>query len=615
MSHAPAQTLPQRVSRQLLPFVSQPAQYIGGEINQLVGDGDWQRAELRLAIAFPDAYALGMSQLGCQIIYWLCNHLPGVCAERVYCPRLDAEQIMRHKKIELFTWDTRRPVAEADILAFSLQYELTYTNLLTMLDLAGIPLHADQRTDSHPIVLAGGPGADNPEPLAQFIDLLVIGDAEPSLPPLLQAFKQLKNARLPRSRIILELAKRFNWLYAPALYEVTYNADRTIKAVRPKHPDIPPTIHRCRTRDLDNAPFPVRPLISHIQTVHDRINIEIMRGCPHRCRFCHAGYTKRPVTYRSPEKILDLAEQAWLATGHDEIGLLSLSTGDYPHLTHLAGRINERFAPRHVNISVPSLRADRIAQDLPWMLSSVRKPGLTFAPEVGTDRARSAIRKNITNQGLFDALRAAYQAGWRTVKLYFVCGIPHQTPQDIAEILHLAESVSRLRRELLGSPAAVNVTVSWLIPKPHTPLQWAAQPSADYCNRTRQTLARLARGRRLPIRLKFHNVQRSVLEGALARGDRRLGAVIETAWGMGARFDAWDESFNPQIWQRAFEQNSLKPDWYAHRSRSYEEILPWQHLRAGPPSQYLRRQYDDLLVKAAPPQTSHTPAQDPPPPA
>ncbi len=245
MPHAQTQTLPQRVSRQLLPFVSQPAQYIGGEINQLVRDGDWQQAELRLAIAFPDAYALGMSQLGCQIIYWLCNHLPGVCAERVYCPRLDAEQIMRHKKIELFTWDTRRPVAEADILAFSLQYELTYTNLLNMLDLAGIPLHADQRSDCHPIVLAGGPGADNPEPLAQFIDLLVIGDAEPSLPPLLQAFKHLKNARLPRSRIILDLAKRFNWLYAPALYEVTYNTDRTINAVRPKHPDIPATIHRC----------------------------------------------------------------------------------------------------------------------------------------------------------------------------------------------------------------------------------------------------------------------------------------------------------------------------------------------------------------------------------
>jgi len=598
------QTLPQRVSRHLLPFVSQPAQYIGGEINQLVRHGDWQRAELRLAIAFPDAYALGMSQLGCQIIYWLCNHLPGVCAERVYCPRLDAEQIMRHKKIELFTWDTRRPVAEADILAFSLQYELTYTNLLTMLDLAGIPLHTDQRTDSHPIVLAGGPGADNPEPLAQFIDLLVIGDAEPSLPPLLQAFKQLKNDRLPRNRIILELAKRFNWLYAPALYEVTYNNDRTINNVRPNHPDIPPTIHRCRTRDLDNAPFPVRPLLSHIQTVHDRINIEIMRGCPHQCRFCHAGYTKRPVTYRSPQKILDLAEQAWLATGHDEIGLLSLSTGDYPHLTHLAGRINQQFAPRHVNISVPSLRADRIAQDLPWMISSVRKPSLTFAPEVGTDRARSAIRKKITNQGLLHALQAAYQAGWRTVKLYFVCGIPHQTHQDIADILHLVESASRLRRELLGSPATVNVTVSWLIPKPHTPLQWAPQPSADYCNHTRQTLARLARGRRLPIRLKFHNVQRSLLEGALARGDRRLGPVIETAWRMGARFDAWDESFNPQIWQRACEQNSLKLNWYTHRSRSYNEILPWQHLRAGPPTPYLRRQYDDLLAKAAAPQTS-----------
>jgi len=588
-SEPTTRSLRQRVSRDFLPFVRQPAQYIGREWNQLVRDGDWHHARTRVAIAFPDAYTVGMSHLGCQLIYSLCNELPDVCTERVYCPMPDAENIMRRKGIELFTWDTRQPVRQADILAFSLQHELTCTNLLTMLDLAGIPFHRDRRGERDPLVLAGGPIADNPEPLADFLDLLILGDAEPSLPLFLQAFGHLQNQGLPRRQVILELAKRFEWVYAPALYDVTYNRDGTVQCIRPNAPDVRAVVKRCCTPDLDAAAFPHRPLVPHTQIVHDRISIEIMRGCPHRCRFCHAGYTKRPVTARSIPQIVELAEQAWRATGQDEIGLLSLSTGDYPDLPDLLKRLNERFADRHVNVAVPSLRVDRILRDLPELIRAVRKPSLTFAPEAATDRLRRVIGKNITNEALFDGLRAAYQAGWRSAKLYFLCGLPRETQSDIEQIWHLAVQASQLRREVCGSPAAVNVTVSWLVPKAHTPLQWTPQPRPAYFTWVREILKQQARRGRAPVRLKFHPLQQSILEAVLARGNRRIAPAIELAWRFGARFDAWDEYFSLQAWEQAFKQVGADPDFHAHRARSYDEILPWAHLEAGLPPDRLHR--------------------------
>jgi len=594
-----ATSLRQRVSRELLPYVRQPAQYIGREWNQLVQDGDWQRAKTRVAVAFPDAYTVGMSHLGCQIIYAICNELPGVCAERVYCPMPDAEQIMRHKRMELFTWDTRQPVRQAHILAVSLQHELTCTNLLTMLDLAGIPLRQDRRADQDPLVLAGGPLADNPEPLADFLDLLIVGDAEPSLPPFLEAFDRLQDQRLPRRRIILELAKRFQSVYAPALYDVAYNPDGTVQRIRPSLPDLHAVVKRCCTPDLDAAASPQRPLVPHTQVVHDRISIEVMRGCPHRCRFCHAAYTKRPVTARSTEQVVELAEQAWHATGQEEIGLLSLSTGDYPHLPHLLERLNDRFVHRHVNVAVPSLRVDRILRDLPRLLRAVRKPSLTFAPEVATDRLRCAIGKNFTNEALFDGLRAAYQAGWRSVKLYFLCGLPGETQSDVEQIWHLAARAADLRRQVSGSPAAVSATISWLVPKPHTPLQWAPQPRPDYFARVRRILKQQARRTPAPVSLKFHHLQRSVLEAVLARGDRRLAPAIELAWRFGARFDAWSDHFRPRAWERAFRQAGVDPDFYAHRQRGYDELLPWAHLEAGLPAARLRRHAAALTCDSA----------------
>ncbi len=610
-------TLASRISNELLPFVNQPGQYIGGELNQLASTGDWQRADVRVAIAFPDTYTIGMSHLGCQILYWLVNHTPRCCAERVFCPWTDAEAVMRRKKIELFTWDTRQPVRSADILAVSLQYEMAFTSVLQVLDLAGIPLRSADRDDSHPLVIAGGPQADNPEPVAPFLDLVVLGDGEESMAAILEAYKELKAGGMRRRDMILHLARRFPWIYAPAHYNVAYRSDGTINSIEPDDPSLPRTIERCQTHDFDGAPFPLRPIVPYVEVVHDRFAIEIMRGCPQRCRFCHAGYTKRPLRLRSVNRILEMAEEMYAATGIDEFGLLSLSTADYPDLRELAERVNDRFASRRVNISVPSLRVDKMLQNIPWMVNSVRKSGLTMAVEAANDDMRAAIRKHVTDGNLLDGVKQAYKAGWRTIKLYFMCGFPGERPEDIDGIVHLSRKVSDARRELGKGPANVNASVGWLVPKPYTPLQWAAQPPAEYFHEARRRMASLLYGEsrtsaradhrgsksskkkksRGPVKLKTHNVERSILEAVFARGDRRLADVIECAYRSGARFDGWDECFKPHIWNDAFDTVGKDPAWYAQRERSRHEVFPWAHLHGGPEDEYLDRQYDDVFTQ------------------
>lgn len=593
--------LADRISEELLPRVRQPGQYIGGEWNQLVKPGDWDSAAVRVAVAFPDAYAIGMSHLGCQILYWLCNHIGGVCAERVYTPWLDAEQVMRQRRIPLFTWDTRRPVAEVDILAVSLQYEMLFTNILTMLDLADIPRRSVNREDHHPLVIAGGPQADNPEPVADFFDLIVFGDGEHSMAGIIEAHRELKRQGASRREIIVECARRFPWIYAPGLYEVTYNEDGTIRerhrsSLCPHDFEPPAMIGRCRTPDFEDAPFPVRPLVPYTEVVHDRISIEIMRGCPQLCRFCHAGYTKRPLTLRSVARVLEIAEEAWRTTGLEEIGLLSLSTADYPHLRELAEKINERFADRRVNLSVPSLRVDKMLANIPWMVKSVRKSGLTIAAEAARDDMRAAIRKKVTDGNLLEGVKQAFAAGWRNVKLYFMCGFPGEREEDITGIFDLAYEVSQARRAIKGSPASVTASVSWLVPKPFTPFQWAGQPRAAYFNEARRLLREASGSRRSAVRIKTHSPERSILEAVFARGDRKLAATIEKAHDLGARFDAWDEAFDDSIWQEAFSQTGLDPAFYAHRERSYDEILPWDHISNKMTRDWLEKQYDDVYV-------------------
>ncbi|MCH7884814.1 MAG: TIGR03960 family B12-binding radical SAM protein [Planctomycetes bacterium] len=593
-------SLRDRIGDELLPYVERPGQYIGGELNQLPAEGDWQRARVRVAVAFPDTYTIGMSHLGCQILYWLINHTPRCCAERVYCPWGDAESIMRNRRIPLFTWDTRQTVASADILAVSLQYEMSFTSVLQILDLAGLPLRSEDRDDSHPLVIAGGPQADNPEPMAPFLDLVVLGDGEASMAAILEACLEMKDGGVPRRDMIREMARRFEWAYAPSLYDVSYHSNGTVRSIQAQDPKLPSRIERCQTSDLNEAPFPVKPLVPHVEVVHDRFAIEIMRGCPQRCRFCHAGYTKRPLRVRSVDKILDMAEQMYRATGMEEFGLLSLSTSDYPHLRELAERANKQFAPRHVNISMPSLRVDKMLQDIPWMASSVRKGGLTIAVEAANDDMRAAIRKLVTDGDLLDGVKEAYRAGWRSIKLYFMCGFPGERPTDIDGIVHLSRRVSEARRELGLGPAKVNAAVGWLVPKPYTPFQWTAQPTAEYFREARRQMIALlnsSRKKRGPLKITTHNVDRSILEAVFARGDRKLADVIEHAYRAGARFDGWDECFKVELWNRAFEATGIDPAWYAHRERSYDEIFPWDHLHGGAPTDYLARQYDEVFTQ------------------
>lgn len=590
--------LREKVSSDLLPFVDHPGQYVGGEINQLVENGDWERADIRVAVAFPDAYTIGMSHLGCQILYWLINHTPGCCAERVYCPWGDAEQIMRRKQIELFTWDTRQPIASADILAISLQYEMSFSSVLQLMDLAGIPLRSADRDDNHPLVIAGGPQADNPEPMAPFLDLVVLGDGEASMAAILEAYREMKAGGVRRRDMITAMARRFEWIYAPSLYDVTYLSDGTVRSVQPIDPRIPSRIERCQTEDFDAAPFPVRPLVPYVEVVHDRFAIEIMRGCPQRCRFCHAGYTKRPLRVRSVDRILEMAEEMYRSTGLDEFGLLSLSTADYPHLRELAERANERFAPRRVNISVPSLRVDKMLQNIPWMVNSVRKGGLTLAVEAANDDMRAAIRKLVTDGNLLDGVREAYKAGWRSVKLYYMLGFPGERTEDIDGIVSLSRKVSDARRDLGKAPGRVNASVGWLVPKPYTPLQWAAQPQADYFHDARRRMAGLlGRKKTGPVKIKTHSVERSILEAVFARGDRKLADTVEHAFRAGARFDGWDECFDAALWRRSFDATGVDPAWYAHRERAPDEVFPWTHLHGGAPDEYLLRQYDDMFTQ------------------
>jgi radical SAM superfamily enzyme YgiQ (UPF0313 family) len=450
------------------------------------------------------------------------------------------------------------------------------------------------------------PQADSPEPMAEFLDLIVLGDGEDSMRAILAAYREYRAAGVARRDMIPLMAARFPWVYAPSLYDVRYHADGTVAAVVPRGADIPARIQRCRTSDLSAAPFPVRPLVPNVQVVHDRISIEIMRGCPQRCRFCHAGYTKRPISRRTVDEIVGIAEEAYRATGNEEIGLLSLSTADYPYLPELSEQINTRFEGRHVGISLPSMRVDKMLAHVPWMANAVRKSGLTIAVEAANDDMRAAIRKVVTDGNLLDGVRQAYAAGWKSMKLYFMAGFPGERSEDIDGIFEISRKVSEARRPIAGHPAQVNAAVGWLVPKAHTPFQWAAQPPAEYFHEVRRRLRSLAGAKRSCVKVKMHNVERSVLEAVFARGDRRLGRVVEHAWRNGARFDGWDECFNARVWDRAFAAIGLDPAWYANRERDYNEVLPWAHLAGGNSAEYLQRQYDDTFVQIDVPRPEST---------
>jgi radical SAM family uncharacterized protein len=584
--------LKSRVEEELLPFVRRPARYIGGEVNQVQKNP--ADCDIRIALAFPDVYEIAMSHTGLAIVYDLLNQMPRVAAERVFAPWLEAEQLMREKSIPLFTLESKAAVKDFDILGFSMTNELCYTTFLNMLDLAGMPIHANQRSEEHPLVMVGGQIANCAEPLADFADLFFLGQAEDVLPSVVELYRQCRQKNMTKKDFLLAAAKQFNCLYIPSLYEVKYN-NPALESIVPKYPDIPARLENAIVDDFENAPVPQKPIVPFVEAVHDRISIEIMRGCPGRCRFCQASFCRRPIRYRSPDKILDIARQQYAATGYDTISLLSLSTADYPHLEELIDKLAAYFTPLHVGLSVPSLRVQQQLKLLPKMVTSVRKGGLTIAVEAASAKLRELINKPISDADLLAAVRAAYEAGFQKIKLYFMAGFPGETEEDLSQIVDLSYQIAQVQKELNGRPAAVNAAVSWLVPKPHTPFAWLGQQSRQYFERARSLM--IQRKKELNARcvsLKFHNIECSVLESAMGRGDRRLGKVIESAWRDGAKFDLWDECFQFDVWQKAFADNGLDLDTCAQQAFMPGQALPWSHL-GGPKEDYLLNHFNNIV--------------------
>ncbi len=579
-----------RVEREFLPFVRRPSRYIGGEINQ--NKKDLAQCDLRVALCFPDIYEVGMSYTGLAIIYDILNSIDGVAAERVFAPWIDAEKVLREKQIPLFSLESKASLKSFDVVGFSLTNELCYTNVLNMLDLAGLNIRSSSRDENDPLVIAGGSMANCCEPMAKFIDLFLLGDGEEAVVELAELIKTQKKAGATKRDILLAAAKEFEWAYVPALYKSEDRSQKTEDRMDTSASDkrnrvLPKQFKSAVVEDFENAAVPLKPIVPFAQVVHERVSVEIMRGCPGRCRFCQASFCRRPVRCRSVEKIIDIAKACYLATGFDTVSLLSLSTADYPNLEELVTGLHKYFQDKYVGLSLPSLRARRQLKLLPLLVTSVRKSGLTIAVEAASEKLRRIINKPLKDRDLFAAVEAAYRAGWQRLKLYFMVGLPGESEQDIEQIVELSFQLAKLRKKIDGKTGQINITISWFVPKPHTPFGWLGQKPASYFEQAKQLILNEKRKLRAKfLQFKFHNINRNVLESAIGRGDRRLCDVIEVAWQSGARFDLWDECFDYEIWQRAFGKFGMDIDTAAQRQFGTDEILPWEHL-GGPNKKYL----------------------------
>lgn len=568
----------------ILPLVQKPGRYIGGELNSVTPD--YSRIDLSFALIFPDLYEIGMSHQGLQILYHIINRQPGLAAERCYAPDVDMEAQLRQHKLPLFSLETRRPLAEFDVIGFTLPYELCYTNILTVLDLAGIPLWAKERDNDAPLIIGGGACAMNPEPVADFFDLIVLGDGEEVLLEIAEALRVAREQGLSRIEF-LDCCAGISGAYVPSLFKPLYKDARLVSIETLKQDYT--TATRRIVAELPPVDLLTRPLVPLVKPIHDRLGVEVARGCTRGCRFCQAGMTYRPVRERSIEQLMELAEEGVKNSGFDELALLSLSTGDYSNLPELLTELMDYFAEAHVSVALPSMRVGTLTPEVIEQIKRVRKSGFTIAPEAGTDRLREVINKGITEEDLLAGCRDAFAAGWNVIKFYFMIGLPTETQEDLEAIIDLA---MRAKKEAGGGRTQINVSVSTFVPKPHTPFQWHGQLSIA---ETKERIDFLKR--KLPrkgFRLKWHEPYQSFLEGLFSRGDRRLAPLIEAAWKAGARLDGWSDHFLLERWQEAAAQLGLDLDAYLC-PRDQEELLPWDHLDCGVDRSFLLQEWQKAL--------------------
>jgi radical SAM family uncharacterized protein len=566
----------------ILPRVEKPGRYTGGEYNQIVKD--WNEIDYKVALGFPDIYDLGMSNLGLMILYDIINKHRNLLAERVYSPWVDMEAIMREINLPLFSLESKRPIGDFDMLALSLPYEQLYTNALNLLDLSGLPIHSESRDASYPLVIAGGHACYNPEPMAPFIDLFVIGEGEEVILKIIGTMRAA--GHLDRESQLRHLAQ-IEGCYVPRFYDVDFHKDGTISEIYPIVPEAPQKVLKTIVPVL---PPPVTDfIVPFIETVHNRAPIEIMRGCTRGCRFCHAGMVTRPVRERPVAEILEAMEDILEKTGYEEIGLLSLSSSDYTHVIELTEKISQRFGERGLKISLPSLRTESVSTQLMDNLGDSKRSGFTLAPEAATEKMRNIINKYVSHEELLETVREIYRRNWRTIKLYFMIGHPQEELEDVQAIVDLSKAVLEIGREYHGKKAGVNVGVSTFIPKPHTPFQWEPMDQMGNIQAKLDLLKREMRGQGL--RLRWNDPDESIYEGFLSRGDRRVARVVERAWRSGAKFDAWYEHFDLVQWQEACVAEGLEMSFYTHRPRPIDEIFPWEHIDVAVTRRFLTQDY------------------------
>ncbi|ABG85517.1 TIGR03960 family B12-binding radical SAM protein [Clostridium perfringens] len=577
-----------RITDDILYRVEKPSRYVGGELNEVIKDP--KEVDIRFGFCFPDVYEVGMSHLGSRILYHVLNQRKDTYCERVYAPWPDMEKLMRENNIPLYALETKDPINEFNFLAFTLQYEMSYTNILNMLNMGGIPLRASERTEKDPLVIAGGPCAYNPEPLYDIVDIFQLGEGEEGLNDLLDLYQKHKDNF--NKEAYLREASHIPSVYIPSLYDVTYNEDGTIKEFIPKYDDVPKKVKKRIINNFDQVDFPESLIVPYSEIVHDRVVLELFRGCTNGCRFCQAGMIYRPVREKSRKTLLDQARKMLKATGYDEVSLVSLSTCDYSDIQGLVKDLIEEHGKNNVSVALPSIRVDAFSVDLLKEIQKVRKTGLTFAPEAGSQRMRDVINKGLSEERILEAAKNAFESGWSTIKLYFILGVPYETVEDAAEIGLLAEKIAdqyfAVPKHIRNKGLRITVSTSILVPKPFTPFQWAPMEKMDVVTEKINAVKGAIKSR--SIVYNYHEQKTSYMEAVLARGDRRLCDVLIKAYEKGAKFDGWSEYFDFELWQEALAECNVDGDFYVYRQRSYDEILPWDFIDIGVTRKYLERE-------------------------